>query len=270
MNWPDDYLIPAVVPYHVEEAGIIYCGDCRDILPDLPKVDLVLTDPPYGKNYYPTDKNVDLVLEKLFSFARVVILFGWPEPMVANCCKWNRIPDEWITWAPTNGRLRGMNGPNGLWRESEVITVFGKVRWGGLCDHVPNKNAVRVSNEIAMRLSKAGDPGKSRWPSAGRMERRKGETLRRTGDVWIDASPSLLARKHLRNHPNEKPLNIMKRLIQPFDSNDIILDPFLGSGTTAVAAKELGRKFIGIEICEEYCAIAVKRLRQGVLNYGRE
>ena len=50
MIWPDDYLIHGVEPFHQEEAGIIYCGDCREILPKLPKVDLVLTDPPYGIN----------------------------------------------------------------------------------------------------------------------------------------------------------------------------------------------------------------------------
>src|SRR5512135_1635175 len=49
-KWPDDYLIPGIPPYHQEDAGIIYCADCRDILPHLPKVDLVLTDPPYGIN----------------------------------------------------------------------------------------------------------------------------------------------------------------------------------------------------------------------------
>jgi DNA modification methylase len=69
-------------------------------------------------------------------------------------------------------------------------------------------------------------------------------------------------------HPSPKPYDFMRKFINRFiEDNGVILDPFLGSGTTAVAAKELGRKFIGIEISEEYCKIAVKRLRQGVLNF---
>ncbi|MFA5376544.1 MAG: site-specific DNA-methyltransferase [Dehalococcoidia bacterium] len=65
-------------------------------------------------------------------------------------------------------------------------------------------------------------------------------------------------------HPTQKPLALIKKLVNLTKGN-LILDPFLGSGTTAVACKELGRKFIGIEICEAYCKIAVDRLRQEVL-----
>ena len=72
-----------------------------------------------------------------------------------------------------------------------------------------------------------------------------------------------------KQHPTQKPLLLFTELAGLFSNKgDIILDPFLGSGTTAVAAKELGRKFIGIEISPEYCEIAVKRLRQGVLDLG--
>ena len=65
-------------------------------------------------------------------------------------------------------------------------------------------------------------------------------------------------------HPTEKPVSVISRLIQA-NVGDLILDPFLGSGTTAVACKELGRKFIGIEINPKYCEIAQRRLAQEYL-----
>lgn len=68
------------------------------------------------------------------------------------------------------------------------------------------------------------------------------------------------------DHPSQKPINLLKRLIQDYsEDKQTILDPFLGSGTTAVAAKQLNRNFIGIEISEKYCEIAEARLRQDTL-----
>lgn len=68
-------------------------------------------------------------------------------------------------------------------------------------------------------------------------------------------------------HPTQKPLEIMKILIKKSsDEGDIVLDAFLGSGTTALASKQLNRKFIGFEKKEEYIKIIKQRLSQGVLN----
>lgn len=62
-------------------------------------------------------------------------------------------------------------------------------------------------------------------------------------------------------HPSPKPLAYMMKIIQRFtDENDVILDPFMGSGTTAIACERLNRRWIGIEISEEYCEIAAKRI----------
>ena len=69
----------------------------------------------------------------------------------------------------------------------------------------------------------------------------------------------------LDGHPCPKPLNWAIKLIALFPNSKIVLDPFLGSGTTAVAAKQLGRKYIGIEIEKKYCDIAVQRLAQEIL-----
>lgn len=67
-------------------------------------------------------------------------------------------------------------------------------------------------------------------------------------------------------HPTEKPIDLLMRLID-CNEGDLVLDPFMGSGTTLRAAKDLGRKAIGIEIEEKYCEIAVKRLQQEVFDF---
>jgi site-specific DNA-methyltransferase (adenine-specific) len=73
----------------------------------------------------------------------------------------------------------------------------------------------------------------------------------------------------IRTHPNEKPLPMASDFIEwTTGPHDTVLDPFMGSGTTLVAAKNLGRKAIGIEIEERYCEIAAERLSQGVLDLG--
>ncbi len=71
-------------------------------------------------------------------------------------------------------------------------------------------------------------------------------------------------------HPTQKPVELITWILTlKWTPIGTILDPFMGSGTTLRAAKDLGRKAIGIEIEENYCAIAVERLKQGVLNFKR-
>jgi len=86
------------------------------------------------------------------------------------------------------------------------------------------------------------------------------------GDVWrwnVERSE--------RSHPAQKPIGLIRQLVEVSSREySAILDPFMGSGTTLVAAKQLGRRAIGIEIEERYCAIAVQRLRQRVLDFNQD
>jgi site-specific DNA-methyltransferase (adenine-specific) len=73
--------------------------------------------------------------------------------------------------------------------------------------------------------------------------------------------PSPLSEKEQGKHPTQKPLELLRRIILSSSNyGDLVLDPFLGSGTTGVITKKFNRKFIGIEIKKEYCDLAIKRI----------
>lgn len=207
-----------MTPYY-DHAGItIYHGDCREILPQLEPVDLVLTDPPYGIDFdtdyrrFTSGFNVKRIKHKpvtgdtesfdpspWLNFPRV-ILWG------ANCYS-NKLPmGTWLIWDK----------------------------------RFDNGTAFLSDAEVA-------------WMRGGH-----GVYIKKvTSQGCIRPEPV--------EHPTQKPLVLMRWCIERAKGDGTILDPFMGSGTTLVAAKELGRKAIGIEIEEKYCEIAVKRLRQEVL-----
>jgi site-specific DNA-methyltransferase (adenine-specific) len=192
-----------IAPYYEEPGITIYCADCRDVLPHLPKVDLVLTDPPYGMLKAEWDMRIVPVaswlplartLGPVALFCGIQGIFDYPRP------NWTM---AWVRMASTqrNGALRGFSN----W---EPILTYG---------------LQALSNDVV--------------------------SMPNDSDV---------------NHPTPKPERLMRALISRL-CRGIVLDPFMGSGTTLVAAKQLGRRAIGIEICEAYCKIAVDRLRQEAL-----
>ena len=207
-------------PYYDDGKGIqIYLGDCRDILPNLPKVDLVLTDPPYGNNteydqYNDTKENLRELISDVFTEINRISnltaitcgvgnMFLYPEP------RWVM---AWMTPAGSG------SGP------------FGFCTWQPILCY-----------------------GKDPYLSNG---------LGRRADSFIHTESS----KKL-GHPCAKPIVLWEKVMLRFSvrDTDIVLDPFMGSGTTLVASKNLGRKATGIDISEKYCEIAAQRLFQEVL-----
>jgi len=213
-----------IAPYYEDkEAGIvIYCGDCREILPQLDvKADLVLTDPPYGIDYQ-SSRRIDWARKPkiqgdtefplwLFDIKPSKAMFVW--------CRWDILPKlppprSFIVWD------KGVHSMGDLKHE------YGR-QWEA-CAFYPQPNHEFNYRPVDIIRCKRVPP----------------EQL---------------------THPNEKPIGAITPIIKA-NKGDLILDPFLGSGTTAVAAKILGRRCIGIEIEEKYCEVAVKRLAQSVMR----
>jgi len=212
-------------PYYDDGKGIvIYHGDCRDILPHLPKVDLLLTDPPYGIK----------MSEEFGGFG------GFGKPIARR-----QYPDSWDEFRPD---------------DSTFILLLSKsdraIIWGGnfFADLLPRSTHWLVWDKLNT-MPTFGDCELA-WTNVVRKSVRK-KTVEWNG---------LLGKERERAHPTQKPLALMAWCIENYSvEGDTILDPFMGSGTTLRAAKDLGRQCIGIEIEEKYCEIAARRLGQEVL-----
>ena len=191
----------------------IYCGDCLEIMPLLPKVDLVVTDPPYG--------------------------IGAGNEKEHNGYK-DYGTSEWDNQTPNKEVFNFMRSIS----KNQII-------WGAnyFADKLPVSMGWLVWDKGQRDFSLAD--GELAWTSFNQALRIK--TYAR-GKALQDG----------KRHPTQKSLIVMKWTIQQckyWDTPITILDPFLGSGTTLVACKELNRNGIGIEISEKYCEIAKKRLQ---------
>lgn len=210
-------------PYYEEENIKIYLGDCRDILPHLEPVDLVLTDPPYGIDY-----------------------------QSSRMTEWQRKPKI----------VGDMEFP--LWIFDTLkydIAMLVWCRWDILPSLPPPKSFIVWDKGVHSMGDLEHEFGRQ-WEAVAFYP---GENHRFTKRP-IDIIRAMRVHPERLLHPNEKPISAIIPLIT-CHAADTILDPFMGSGTTLVAAKQLGRKAIGIEIEEKYVKIAIERLRQGVLDF---
>ena len=219
-------------PYYEENGITIYHGDCRDILPSLPKVDLVLTDPPYGK----------LAGASADGGSKAIGGKGFVEA--------NKYDLSWDTYT--------INHP-----DLDLIFLHGMnyIIWGAnyFWDHFKPTNSLIVWDKKCQNgWDDTFSDGEIAISSYG-----KKLTIYR--QLWVGALKSGETVK--RQHPTEKPPELMRWILgtyitEPFKT---VIDPFMGSGTTLRAAKDLGKNCIGIEINEQFCDIAVRRLQQEVL-----
>jgi hypothetical protein len=238
-------------PYY-EHAGIeIYLGDCREILPQLPKgwcsncavqladesilaihlaaghtvgplCDLLLTDPPYGISYDASHSKYkngidrgEAIWDKEPFDPSALIALDLPTIMWGGNCFSSRLPDEssWISWVKIARQ------------DADIRQSDCELAWTNCLGRS------RVFMHLWIGAYRESESGMQNW------------------------------------HPCQKPIALMKWCMNLVKDVRAVLDPYMGSGTTLWAAKDTGRRAIGIEIEEKYCEIAAKRLSQEVFDF---
>jgi site-specific DNA-methyltransferase (adenine-specific) len=219
-----------VSPYFEDEHVTIYHGDARLILPALGEgwADAIVSDPPYGINLQPQRGKTKAIQNDGRREAKA--LWWAVTPLLAAAVKQNTASLMFGGWSEAwaSDVLRE-------WFTVKGCIVWKKNQWG-------IGYYLRPQWELAWYLHKGEPPVPENAVS----------------DVWE------AARESAPEHSCQKPLPLMQRAIQ-FTGGRVILDPFAGSGSTLLAAKNLGLRAVGIEIAEEHCELIARRCAQGAL-----
>ena len=219
-----------MTPYYEQDGITIYHGDCRELLPSL-RADMLITDPPYGVNLGTSDRRGGSHGLAKGAYASSVDSY-----------------DRWLELVPPaiGAALLATNGRGAVFTGKHVIDYPRPEVVGGV--YVPaaaGRNEWGYTNLITVFF----------YGVNPKLHKGSHHTVLRSSEA-----------AEINGHPCPKPIGWMRWLVNlACAPNYIVLDSFMGSGTTLVAAKQLGYSGIGIEIEERYCEIAAKRLAQGAL-----
>ncbi len=246
-------------------SNTIICGDSFEVLPQLAKgsFDLLFADPPYnltkdfGTEKF-TQRSSDAYEKWLNSWLKLCVPLLKPTASVYICGDWRssaaiqRVGSRYfklqnrITWEREKGR-----GAKANWKNAAEDIWFFTVS----DEFTFNLDAVKLRRKVLAPYKENGKPKDWDETTAGNFR----DT--HPSNIWTDISVPFWSMPENTDHPTQKPEKLLAKIIlASTNAGDLILDPFAGSGTTAVAAKKLGRDFIVIESDENYCLLAQKRL----------
>ena len=246
-------------------------GDSLKVMEKLPRsfVDLLIVDPPYNlnKNYHGNKFNqtnneeyeqyttawIEKVLPLLKPNASIYVCCDWKSSLVIGPVleKYFQIQNR-ITWQREKGRGANHNWKNGM--EDIWFATMNN-------DYTFNLDDVKIRRRVLAPYKENGKPKDWEQTENGRF--------RNTcpSNFWDDISIPYWSMPENTAHPTQKPEKLIAKLIlASSNKDDVVFDPFLGSGTTSVTAKKLGRKYIGIEQNPNYCIWAEKRLELAESN----
>ena len=215
--------------YYQDESVTLYHGDCREITAWL-EADVLVTDPPYGIAYKSGGmSNATTPTANTIAGDETVAVRD------RALAAWGDRPalvfGSWRAPRPAGVRHRL------IWHKRKALPGMRATPWFAADEEV-----------YVLGAGFLGSPEQNVYATDTRQDGAVGEVAR-----W--------------GHPTPKPVTLMERLLTKCPAG-VIADPFAGSGSTLVAAKQLGRKAIGVELEERYCEVIARRLAQGVLDFG--
>ncbi|MDD5459068.1 MAG: site-specific DNA-methyltransferase [Phycisphaerae bacterium] len=247
-------------------------GDIFKVADFMPEkfVDLLIIDPPYNldKKFNSTSfkkKSLDeyakwfenlltILLKTLKQTASVYICCDWfGSSAVHNVLEKHLIVRNRITWEREKGR-----GAKRNWKNCSEDIWFATVS----ADYVFNVEDVKLKRRVIAPYT--DDKGKPKdWQNGSEGQFR----LTHPSNLWNDITVPFWSMPENTDHPTQKPEKLMAKLILASSKpQQLILDPFIGTGSSIVTAKKLGRNFLGVEIDNDYCALAAKRLQSAEMD----
>jgi site-specific DNA-methyltransferase (adenine-specific) len=227
----------------------LYCADCREVVPTLGEVDVSLFDPPYEAHMHEAKRG-----EKVYGSARRIRTDGHANPQPVDFASIDGIR-ETITGplvTITRSWLIAFCTPEGIapWRDAleHAGARYKRACFWNKPDSAPQFNGQGPAFAVEAFVTAWCGRGLSSWNGGGRRN--------------YFTHPTRSADRE-GTHPTEKPLSLMLELVELFsDRGNLILDPFMGSGTTGVAALKRGRKFVGVEVDRKYFDVACRRIER--------
>ncbi|MHA1415681.1 MAG: DNA-methyltransferase [Candidatus Heimdallarchaeaceae archaeon] len=227
--------------------GKIFIGNAKEILPKVTNKNnaVIITDPPYNigikyDNYQdklPDEEYIDLF--KIFKGYKAAII-QYPEETVKYIVPALGVPNKYLAWCYNSN----------ISRQFRLISLYNiKPKFGNV--RLPYKNP---TDKRIRKLIENGSKGRKSYDWFSDIQLVKNVSKEKVIEKGEKMKPI---------HPCQIPIKLMQRLIALTSTKkDIIIDPFVGVGATIIAAESMGRKWIGIDLSEKYCKIAVERVRK--------
>ncbi|MBM3712641.1 MAG: site-specific DNA-methyltransferase [Actinobacteria bacterium] len=259
-----------IKPYYEEKNITIYCGDCLEVMKNIEPVDMILTSPPYDdlRSYQGFKFDFKNIANEIFKVLKNDGILIWVtgdqtvdgSETATSFKQAIYFKDLGFKLHDTMIYLKDPRYPDSVRYSQAFEYMFVFTKTGPKTfNPIQKKNNSSYLVKGCYNRNKNGTITKVYRPSRGEAN---------MVNYWYYSAGYMKSAKdkYIFEHPAIFPESLaMDHIISWTNENDIVLDPFLGSGATARACKDLGRKCIGIEISKEYCDIAVKRLAQEVL-----